>query len=60
MESLWKRSEEEHHLSPPPLSVPIISSHSNRDMSVQTEEVLSFSLTLRQLQKVTQAKTQLQ
>ena len=34
---------------PLPLSVPIVSSHSNRDVSMQTKEVPSFSLTLRQL-----------
>ena len=43
---------------PLPLSVPIISSHSNRDMSTQAEEVLSFNLALRQLQEATQAKAQ--
>ena len=60
METLWESSEEEHHLSPPlPLSVLIISSHSNRDASMQTKEVLHFSLALRQLQEATQAKTQL-
>ena len=45
---------------PLPLSVPIISSHSNRDMSMQTDEALSFSLALRQLQEVTLAKAQLE
>ena len=61
METLWESLEEEHHLSLPlPLSVPIISSHSNRDKSAQTEEVLGFSLSLRQLQAVTQAKDQLE
>ena len=60
METLWESSEEEHHLSHPlPLSVPIISSHSNRDMSVQTKETLGFSLALRQLQEATKAKVQL-
>ena len=43
-----------------PLSVPIVSSHSNRDVNMQTEEVLSFSLALRQLQEITQAKAQLE
>ena len=43
-----------------PLSVPIVSSHSNRDVCVQTKEVISFSLALRQLQEVTQAKAQLE
>ena len=61
METLWESSEEEHHLSHPvPLSLPIISSHSNRDTSMQTEEVLNFNLSLRQLQAVTQAKAQLE
>ena len=60
METLWESSEEEHCLSLPcPLSVPFISSHSNRDMSVQTKEVLSFSFALRQLQEV-KAKAQLE
>ena len=45
---------------PLPLSVPIISSHSNRDASTQTKEALSFSLALRQLQEVMQAKAQLE
>ena len=59
VETLWESSEEEHHLSPSlPLSVPIVSSHSNRDASTQTEEVLSFSLALRQLQEATQVKAQ--
>ena len=35
-----------------------VGSHSNRDVSLQTEEALCFSLALRQLQEVTQAKTQ--
>ena len=61
METLLKSSEKEHHLSPPlPLSVPIISSHSNRDVSAQTKEVLGFSLALRRLQEATQAKAQLE
>ena len=35
METLWESSEEEDHLSHPlPLSFPIASSNSNRDMSV--------------------------
>ena len=42
------------------LSVPIISSHSNRDVTVQTEEALSFTLALRQLQEAIQARTQLE
>ena len=41
------------------LSVPVIS-HSKRDVSSQTDEVLSFSLPLRQLQVDTQAKAQLE
>ena len=45
---------------PLPLSVPIVSSHSNRDMSMQTKEVLGFILTLRQLQEVIKAKAQLE
>ena len=44
---------------PLPLSVPIVSSNSSRDVSMQTEEPLSFSLALRQLQEVAQAKAQL-
>ena len=61
METLWESSEEEHHLSHPlSLSVPIISSHSYRNMSMQTEEALSLSLTLRQLEEATQAKAQLE
>ena len=60
-ETLWESSEEEHHLSPPfPLSIPIVSSHSNRDTRMQTEEVLGFSLVLRQLKEVTQAKASLE
>ena len=43
-----------------PLSVPTVSSHSNRDARMQTEEVLSFSLTLTQLQEANQAKAQLE
>ena len=54
VETLWVSSEEEHHLSHPlPLSVPILSSHSNRDVSVQTEGALCFSLALRQFQEAT-------
>ena len=61
METLWESSAEEHHLSSPlPLSVLIVSSHSNRDASTQTKETLSFSLALRQLQEVTQTKVQLE
>ena len=61
VETLWKSSEEEHHLSHPlPLSVPIVSSHFHRDVSTQTEEVLSFSLASRQLEEATQAKAQLE
>ena len=45
---------------PVPLSVPIISSHSNRDASFQNKEAFCFSLALRQLQAVTQAMTQLE
>ena len=45
MDTLWESSEEKHCLSNPfPLSVPIVSSHSNRDMSMQTEEALGLSL----------------
>ena len=39
-----------------PLSVPMISSHSNRDASLQTEAVLGFSVAFRQLQEATQDK----
>ena len=61
METLWESSEEEHHLSHTvPLSVPIVSSHSSGDMSVQTKEALGFSLALRQLQAVNQVKAQLE
>ena len=45
---------------PLPLSVPIVSSHSKWDVSMQTEEALSFSPALRQLQEATQARSQLQ
>ena len=45
---------------PLPLSVPIISSHSNRDVNTQTKEAFGFRLALRQLQEVTQAKAQLE
>ena len=41
------------------LSVPFLSSHSNRDVSMKTKEALGFSLTLRQLQEATKAKFQL-
>ena len=59
METLWESSEEKHHLSYPlPLSVPIVSSYSNRNVSVQTEEVLGFSLALQQLQEATLANAQ--
>ena len=61
METLWESSEEVYCLSLPLLlSVTIISSHSNKDVSVQSKEVLCFSLALRQLQEVTQAKAQLE
>ena len=49
-------SEEEHLSDHLQLSVLLISSHSNRDVSAKTKEVLSFSLALRQLQEATQAK----
>ena len=59
--TLWQSSEEEHHLSHLlPLSVPIISPHSNIDGRAQTKEALSFSLALRQLQEAIQAKAQLE
>ena len=45
---------------PLPLLVPIISCHSNRDAIAQTEEVLGFSLALKQLQEITQTKAQLE
>ena len=61
METLLESSEEEYHLIPPlPLSVPVISSHWNRDGSTQTKETLSSSHALRQLQEGTQAKAQLE
>ena len=60
VETLWESSEEEHHLSPfyhcQSLSSPLVPI----DTSAQTEEVLSFSLALRQLQEATQAKAQLE
>ena len=61
MEIVWESSEVEHCFSLPlPMSVPIISFHSNRDISMQTKEALGFSLALRQLQEATQAKAQLE
>ena len=61
METPWESSEEGHCLPHPVLlSVPMIFSHLNRDMNLQTEEALGFSLALRQLQAVTQAKAQLE
>ena len=61
METLQESSEEDAYLSP---SFATVSPHhllqSNRDVSVQTKEVFGFSLALRQLQEVTQAKAQLE
>ena len=60
METLWESSEEKHHLSPLSDCQSSLSPHSNRDATAQTEEVLGFSLPLRQLQEATQAKAQLE
>ena len=60
-EALWESSIEDHHLSSlVPLSVTATSSHTNRDETSQTEEELGFSAALKQLQMVTQAKSQLE
>ena len=57
---LESSGEDQHLSSPVPLSVPSTPSHPNRDASLQTEEALSFSAALRQLQAATQAKAQLE
>ena len=60
-EALWDSFVEGHPLSSMMLlSVPAASSHTNRDTSSQTEEALGFSTALRQLQMVTQTKSQLE
>ena len=59
--TLWESSEEEHCFSSSlPLSVPIVSSHSYRDARMQTEQVIGFSLALRQLQEATHTRAQLE
>ena len=60
-EMLWDSPEDGHHLcTPVHLSVPTISTQSNREASSQTKEMLGLSPSLRQLQPVTQAKVQLE
>ena len=60
-EALWERAVEDHHLSSLVLlSVPAASSHTNRDETLQTEEALGFSVALRQLHIITQAKSELE
>ena len=58
-EALYESSFEDHHLSSLVLlSVPATSSHTNWDEDSQTKEALGCSVALRQLQMVTQAKSQ--
>ena len=60
-EALWESSGEGYHLSLLiPLSVPTTPFQSHRDVGSQTEGVLSFSVALRQLQVVIQARAQLE
>ena len=59
-EALWDSSVEDHHMSSlVPLSAPAAPPCPNKDESSQTDKGLDLSTALRQLQVITQAKSQL-